>query len=220
MYVLGAMNVTAPEQAGKKKSTPSKSSDINKELKALDQKWSELFSRLEAMLVAKTLEKPPEQLFLQTVKVPPTKTRSASTVETVRTFLPLTNPADQTGTNQVPAQQQQVPSMSAARSPHWPEAESDQDSDMDTFLEKPFEEEGELSDLDQDSTTAEVDQALSEEQIYRERVQGIRSFMGWTHIPDFDTSSSLAVDTSPLQDQRNNQPARYQSIYPVMSGFV
>ena len=34
------------------------------------------------------------------------------------------------------------------------------------FMEKPTEEEGELSDHEQDSTTAEADQALSEEQNY------------------------------------------------------
>ena len=51
------------------------------------------------------------------------------------------------------------------------------------FPEKPTEEEGELSNHDQDSATAEVDQAASEEQNSRETVRGIRSYMAWTHIP-------------------------------------
>ena len=61
-----------------------------------------------------------------------------------------------------------------------------------------FDEEGELSDPDQDVITADTDQALSEEQTYRETVRDIRSFMGWTHIPDMDTSSSSA-DDNPFQ---------------------
>ena len=48
----------------------------------------------------------------------------------------------------------------------------DLDSDFDIDLvNRPtsvFDEEGELSDLEQDVTTADTDQALSEEQTYRE----------------------------------------------------
>ena len=55
-------------------------------------------------------------------------------------------------------------------------------------------EEGEFSDPNNNLTTAETDQALSEEQSYRETVRGIRSFMGWTHILDVDNSSSSADD--------------------------
>ena len=52
-----------------------------------------------------------------------------------------------------------------------------------------FEEEGELSDPDHDTAT-ETDQTLPEEQSYCETVCGIRSFMGCTHIPDMENSSS------------------------------
>ena len=47
-----------------------------------------------------------------------------------------------------------------------------------------FVEEGELSD-DQDF----VEQPTSEEQTYRETMSGIRSFMGWTRVPDMDSSN-------------------------------
>ena len=60
----------------------------------------------------------------------------------------------------------------------------DSDSDIDP-VNRPssvFDEEGELSDPDQDFTSTDTDQALSEEQTYQETVCGIRSFMGWTHI--------------------------------------
>ena len=70
---------------------------------------------------------------------------------------------------------------------------------MDTntdFSDRPpvdiFVEEGELSE--HDTTVADPDQTLSEEQNYRETMRGIRSFMGWTHIPDMDTAASTADD--------------------------
>ena len=49
-----------------------------------------------------------------------------------------------------------------------------------------FVEEGELSD-EQDLT--EQDLPTSEEQTYRETMRGIRSFMGWSHVPDIDSSN-------------------------------
>ena len=39
-----------------------------------------------------------------------------------------------------------------------------------------------------------ADQELSEEANYRETIRGVRSFMGWYQIPDFDTSSSSLDD--------------------------
>ena len=56
------------------------------------------------------------------------------------------------------------------------------------------EEGAELPDHKQDSTVADPDQSLSEEQIYQETVRGIRSYMGWRHISDLDSSASLADD--------------------------
>ena len=47
-------------------------------------------------------------------------------------------------------------------------------------------EEGELSD---DQDFVEQEQPTSEEQIYRETMSGIRSFMGWTHVSDMDSSN-------------------------------
>ena len=61
-----------------------------------------------------------------------------------------------------------------------------------------FDEEGAFSDPDPDLTTAGTNQALSEEQTYCETVRGIRSIMGWTHIPEMDNSSSSA-DNNPFR---------------------
>ena len=57
-----------------------------------------------------------------------------------------------------------------------------------------FVKEGELSDQEHDTTAADPDQTLSEDQNYRETMRGIRSFMGWTHIPDMDMAASTADD--------------------------
>ena len=56
-----------------------------------------------------------------------------------------------------------------------------------------YVEEGELSE-DQDVAITDPDQSLSEEQTYRETMRGIRSYMGWSHIPDMDTSAATSED--------------------------
>ena len=59
-----------------------------------------------------------------------------------------------------------------------------------------FVEEGELSDQDLEASAADPDLTLSEEQNYRETMSGIRSFMGWTNIPEMDTTASRSEDNS------------------------
>ena len=49
-----------------------------------------------------------------------------------------------------------------------------------------FVDEGDLSD---DQDFVELDQPNSEEQTYRETMSGIRSFMGWSHVPDMESSN-------------------------------
>ena len=56
-----------------------------------------------------------------------------------------------------------------------------------------YVEEGELSE-DQDITVTEQDQSISEEQIYRETMRAIRSFMGWSHVPNMDSSTNTSDD--------------------------
>ena len=73
----------------------------------------------------------------------------------------------------------------------------DTDSDSD-FSDRPpvdiFVEEGELSDQDPDAAATDPDQTLSEDQNYRKTMRGIRSFMGWTHIPDMDSAAATSDD--------------------------
>ena len=56
-----------------------------------------------------------------------------------------------------------------------------------------YAEEGELSE-DQDCTTTEPDQAISEEQTYRETMSGIRSYMGWSNIQEMDSTTTGSDD--------------------------
>ena len=49
-----------------------------------------------------------------------------------------------------------------------------------------FVDEGELSD---DQEFGEPEQPTSEEQTYRETMSGICSFMGWSHVPDMESSN-------------------------------
>ena len=76
--------VKSPERAsskvkGKKKHSPKKSSTDVK-LEAMDQKWSERFSRLEAFLLSKSLESPSPELTFKMVKMP-VRIRPASAVK-------------------------------------------------------------------------------------------------------------------------------------------
>ena len=75
-----------------------------------------------------------------------------------------------------------------------PAAESDQFSDRASSLA----DEGEVSDLESTGSDREelldVDQELTAEQTYRETLRGVRSFMAWNDIPEFDSSSSSQDD--------------------------
>ena len=68
-----------------------------------------------------------------------------------------------------------------------------------------------------DASVTDPDQSLSEEQSYRETMRGIRSFMGWTHIPDMDTTAGSS-DETPLLDLDCNPQARFLLSYLQTSG--
>ena len=76
---------------------------------------------------------------------------------------------------------------------------------------------GELSDRDI-PREEELDQELCEEANYRETMSGVRSFMGWHQVPEFDTSSS-SLDDNPFVSSRT-QPTGKVSSYQQMSGFA
>ena len=70
-----------------------------------------------------------------------------------------------------------------------------------------YAKEGELSDK-QDLNVTEPDQALSEEQIYRKTMSGIRSYMGWSNIPDMD-SATTGSDDNPFSGPKTVTPGKF-----------
>ena len=84
----------------KKKSVKSKSSTLSSQLAAvstdqrfeeLDQKWSDRFNRLEALLLAKTLDQPQQEPTFSTVKVVPAHSPPANVIWSE----PFIKPTDQ-----------------------------------------------------------------------------------------------------------------------------
>ena len=105
----------------------------------------------------------------------------------------LTNRPTGHDTDQTSPTSHQLPGPSALHTTQDSNMDLDTDSDIDPVHQPTsgVDEERELSDPDHDLTTADTDRALSEEQSYRETVCGIRSFLGWTHIPDVHNSSQI-----------------------------
>ena len=240
-------NVEKPSKSSVK---PHKSS-VDSGIDDLNLKWSDRFNRIEALLLARSLEKP-EPAFTS-VKIAPAHSPPASSVISSKPFIRPSDASqgsdssvtDLTSQKQVTDQStgpdkrqqtsdlhgftqtvskstskslkgkastdrlsdlagtespvsQQVPSRSSS-APDRRLSTSSMDTNTDTDLsDRPpvdiFVEEGELSDQEHDTTAADPNQTLSEDQNYRETMRGIRSFMGWTHIPDMDTAASTADD--------------------------
>ena len=65
-----------------------------------------------------------------------------------------------------------------------------------------------------DATITDPDQSLSEEQSYRETMRGIRSYMGWTHIPDMNTTASSS-DDNPFAGLRLQTPGKVSVQLPT-----
>ena len=77
-------------------------------------------------------------------------------------------------------------------------------------------DEGELSDREsiQGQEGIEGDQELSAEQSYRETLRGVRSFMAWTDIPEFDSASS-SQDDNPFTGTKTAQTGKISVKVPV-----
>ena len=66
------------------------------------------------------------------------------------------------------------------------------------------------SDLPETTT----DQDLSEDANYRETIRGVRSFMGWHHIPDYDNSAA-SMDDNPFAGSRVKRTGKVSVRLPV-----
>ena len=80
---------------------PSSSTSTDQKLEVMEQKWSDRFNRLEALL-AKSLDRPQEPVFA-TVKVAPTHAPPASVVSTEPFLKPADQPLHRPSTSTLPA---------------------------------------------------------------------------------------------------------------------
>ena len=95
-----------------------------------------------------------------------------------------------------------------------PAVESDQFSDRAPSLA----DEGEVSELESTGPDHEqlldVDQELTAEQSYRETLRGVRSFMAWNDIPEFDSASS-SQDDNPFTGSKSSHTGKMSVKVPV-----
>ena len=76
-----------------------------------------------------------------------------------------------------------------------------------------YTEEGGLSE-DPDQTVGNQDQPVFEEQNYRETMQGIRSYMGWSHIPEVDNTAATS-DNNPFARPKTVTPGKVSVTMPT-----
>ena len=219
---------TKPEKSVKSSNRPastsitdqgkSTTSSTDAKISDLDRKWSDRFNRLEALLMAKTLETPQDPVF-STVKVTPAHAPPANVVRPDPFLKPVSQPSQvtdpavdspatdssqprpvakaSTSTQPAPTTRETVQGqLTSAFDTSRKESPSSSASDTDSLSsDRPpldiFPEEGELSD-DPEATLSDHEQSLSEEQSYRETMRGIRSYMNWEHIPDIDSGATTA----------------------------
>ena len=202
----------------------------------MEQKWSDRFNRLEALLLAKTMDQPQEPT-VSAVKVTPTHAHWPTSLELklfwnpqtslvlnsltdlqLLLYRPLTLIASGV-TDQSTVQRQISGAFDITRKDT---SSSDSHSESVTSDRPPvdlypdlYPEEGELSD-DHEVSFTDPDQSLSEEQSYRETMRGILSYMGWTHIPDVNSGTKMS-DDNPFAGPKLH-PAKFLSISLRMNG--
>ena len=87
--------------------------------------------------------------------------------------------------------------------------ESDSEAEVDGELASPASVHVQ-GDLPKDAT----DQNLSEDANYRETIRGVRSFMGWHQIPDYDNTAS-SLDDNPFAGSRTKPTSKVSVKLPV-----
>ena len=258
----------SPRSSKQKHSSKPTSDD----LKSLDDKWSERFSRLEAMLINQSFAVPVRPVSSASV-VPrehpffdpgaSTSVMSSEGTDDVATQLmatqpPLgvpgteaerdgvesaTHPVQGPGTSTVLATQPLlVPGAGTATQPsqapgagpeilpasvettlHNQSPPIGQESDVARQSESEAELDGEPSSpasihCQGDLPDTATDQDLSEDANYRETIRGVRSFMNWHHIPDYDNSAAF-LDDNPFAGSTqavshwSREPAKLNSMF-------
>ena len=90
------------------------------------------------------------------------------------------------------------------------ESEDEQHSETGSLLEGNYRDRSPARDLTRDEST---DQELSEEAGYREIIGGVRSFMGWHKVPEFESVSSS--DDNPFAGSRVQPTGKVSVKLPV-----
>ena len=254
----------SPRSSKRKHSSKPTSDD----LKSLDDKWSERFSRLEAMLINQSFAVPVRPVTSASVVPrehpffdPGASTSVLSSEDTgdVATQLtatqpPLgvpgteaerdgvesaTHPVQGPGTSTVLATQPLlVPGAGTATQPsqapgagpeilpagvetalHNQSPPIGQESDIARQSDSEAELDGEPSSpasihCQGDLPDTATDQDLSEDANYRETIRGVRSFMNWHHIPDYDNSAA-SMDDNPFAGSRVKTTGKVSVKLPV-----
>ena len=254
----------SPRSSKRKHSSKPTSDD----LKSLDDKWSERFSRLEAMLINQSFAVPvrpvnsasvvPREhpffdpgasssvMFAEgtsdvatqlTATQPPLGVPGTQAVKEVAES--ATHPVQGPGTSETVATQPLlVPGAgTATQPPQAPGAGPEVlPSGYETTLSNQSPPIGQNSEVARESDSeAEVDaepaspasvhyqgdvpetntdQDLSEDANYRETLRGVRSFMGWHQIPDYDTSAA-SMDDNPFAGSRVKTTGKVSVKLPV-----
>ena len=233
-----AVNHPSPLLNKKKSSSGSKPS--TDDLKKLDDKWAERFSRLEAMLLAKSFTVPVEPVVKPAAEVttshkpffdPGAITSSLAretsgpslvqaTGEAVEEMQTATQPLEAPGAGTA-TQPVQAPGSVPDAQPSGEgviSAASDSEGDQHSVTGSLSDENYRYGSPDRDLPKEEAaDQEPSEESNYRETMRGIRSFMGWHNIPEFETVSSS--DDNPFAGARV-QPTGKVSVKPPVDDWL
>ena len=224
----------SPKPCASKKSSSSKLSA--EDLKQLDEKWAERFSRLEAMLLAKTFTVPVEPV----VKPAPDVTTSQKPFfDPGATTSKLASEKSGPGLDQVTGEA--VEEMETATQPlgapgagiatqpvqasgSFPEVQPTGEGDVSAASDNEADQLSDTSSLDDEihqdrSTDREVsrddpDSEPTEEANYRETMRGVRSFMNWHKVPEFETVSSTA-DDNPFAGARVRPTGKVSVKLPV-----
>ena len=213
--------------ASKKKSSSSRPSA--EDLKQLDDKWAERFSRLEAMLLAKTFTVPVEPVVkpasdVTTSQKPffyPGATTSNLSVE-------KSGPCLDQATGEA-VEEMQTPGAGIATQPvqapgSFPEVQLTGEGDVSAASDSEADQlsvTGSLDDeihrdqsADRDVSRDDPDSEPTEEANYRETMRGVRSFMNWHKLPEFETVSSTA-DDNPFASARVQPTGKVSVKLPV-----
>ena len=198
----------SPKPSASKKKSSSGSRPSADDLKKLDDKWAERFSRLEAMLLAKSFTVLVEPVVKPAAEVTTSqkpffdpgastsslarKTSGPSLVQATGEAVdemqtatqPLEAPGARTATQPVQAPGS-VPDVQPSGEGDL-SAASDSEGDQHSVTGSLSDENYRYGSPDRDLPKEEAaDQEPSEEANYRETMRGIRSFMGWHNIPEF-----------------------------------